>query len=210
MAKLAAYDFDLKYVPGVRNTVADALSREPFVESCIGHRLLKEPYVALLDEVNGVVRGTVQDAFRLTNNCHIVQDTEPDSPDSVSECDLQSERGSIDADEVSAVLSAQCDHGLTNADPPLSQLPEVDPVVPLPQSQLSSLQQQDQAINRVLFYVRRKRKATRREAASEPGGVGGLLRQWKKLKVQNGILYRVIRHHRLSKKIFQFVVPDSL
>ncbi|CAI5660541.1 unnamed protein product [Oreochromis niloticus] len=162
------------------------------------------------NEVNGVVRGTVQDAFRLTNNCHIVQDTEPDSPDSVSECDHQSERGSINADEVSAVLSAQCDHGLTNVNPPLSQLPEEDPVVPLPQSQLSSLQQQDQAINRALFYLRRKRKATRREAASEPGGVGGLLRQWKKLKVQNGILYRVIKHHRLSKKIFQFVVPDSL
>ena len=52
-------------LPGVKNTVADALSREPFIQSCVGHRLLKEPNIALLDEVNGVVRGTVQDDVRL-------------------------------------------------------------------------------------------------------------------------------------------------
>lgn len=63
MAKLAAYDFDLKYVPGPKNTVAKALSREPFVRSCVSHRLVKEPYLSLLDEVNGVITGTVQDAF---------------------------------------------------------------------------------------------------------------------------------------------------
>lgn len=66
MAKLAAYNFDLKYVQGTKNVVADALSREPFVKSCVSHRLLKEPYVSLLDEVNGVVTGTVQDAFRVS------------------------------------------------------------------------------------------------------------------------------------------------
>ncbi|KAJ8355219.1 hypothetical protein AAFF_G00085110 [Aldrovandia affinis] len=75
VAKLAAYDFDLKYVPGPKNTVADALSREPFVRSCVSHRLVKETYLSLLNEVNGVVTGMVQDAFRLTTNCQRLQTT---------------------------------------------------------------------------------------------------------------------------------------
>lgn len=59
VSKLAAYDFDLKYIPGPKNTVADALSREPFVQSCVSHRLVKEPYLSLLNEVQGVVNETV-------------------------------------------------------------------------------------------------------------------------------------------------------
>lgn len=53
-------------------------SREPFVQSCVSHRLVREPYLSLLDEVNGVVTDTVQDAFRLTTNCQDVQHTDED------------------------------------------------------------------------------------------------------------------------------------
>ena len=198
VAKLAAFHFDLKYVPGVKNTVADALSREPFVQSCVGHPLLKEPYIALLDKVNGVVRGTVQDAFRLTNNCQVVRGARSESSD-LNDVHVPQTEGSA---------HRGCGH--LSANLPLPQLPGEDPSTVIPQSQLLSLQEQDPTISRVLFYVQRKRKATRREAAAEPACIGKLLRHWKKLKVQNGILYRVRKDNRLNKKLSQFIVPDGL
>ena len=187
VAKLAAFNFDLKYVPGVQNTVADALSREPFVQSCVGHRLLKEPYIALL-----------------------VRDARSESSDLNDVHDPQTEGSSISSDEVSAALSAHCGCGHLSANLPLPQLPDKDPSTVISQSQLLNLQEQDPTISRVLFYVKCKRKATRREAAAEPACVGKLLRHWRKLKVQNGILYRVRKDNRMNKKLSQFIVPDGL
>lgn len=147
VAKLAAYDFDLKYVPSTKNVVADALSREPFVKSCVSHRLLKEPYVSLLDVVNGVVTGTVQDAFHVTNNCQNVQATSDCKTDNELQDDVNDScSGSIDAAEVSAFLSAHCDGGvspLPMASPRSLQLPDEDPSVSIPFSRLANLQEQD-------------------------------------------------------------------
>ncbi len=51
MAKLSSYNFDLMYIPGPKNSVADALSHDPFTS--ISRRLIQEPYSNLVQEADG-------------------------------------------------------------------------------------------------------------------------------------------------------------
>ncbi|KAL2100544.1 hypothetical protein ACEWY4_002305 [Coilia grayii] len=215
VAKLAAYDFDLRYVPGPKNTVADALSREPFVKSCISHRLLREPYLSLIDDTSGVVQTGVQDAFRLTTNCQSVEVRAGHAD--AAQCSGQDPQPPLSevfsSEEVSAVMDAHQAGGVSQLlcpDVESLQLPDEDPSIVIPQSLLHNLQQQDSVISRVLYFVQRRRRPDARERAAESSCVLRLLKHWKKLRVRDGLLYRVKRDRHLSRKIFQFVIPDAL
>ncbi|KAJ8342714.1 hypothetical protein SKAU_G00326420 [Synaphobranchus kaupii] len=71
-------------------------------------------------------------------------------------------------------------------------------------------QKKDPTINRVLHFVERKRRPSRREQDKESQMVLRILKQWERLTVLDGILYRVTRDPMTKHKRFQFVLPDSL
>lgn len=157
VAKLAPYSFEIKHVPGRLNVVADALSRSPFVHP-LGQRLLSEPYSELLEQVCSVDDSCVQDAFRVT--C-LPQSAENlfASGVSLSEEDVSSLLSSCDDwDAVPALRAAALAGHLRQLAPPcldlFSSLSLVD---------LKNHQRQDRTVNRVLHFVERKRRPSRRE-----------------------------------------------
>lgn len=64
VARLALYQFSIRYIPGSRNDVAEALSREPFVKQSALHFLMRVPYDSLLRKASAVQGEQVQDVFR--------------------------------------------------------------------------------------------------------------------------------------------------
>lgn len=217
VAKLAGYDFDIKYVPGPKNVVADACSRPPFVKERISRRLLQEPYNSLLSEVQGVTCGSVQDTFRSSSH--------DDSHQGVGQVDtspftapLHVQTMSVGTDEMSAFLQShnQWETGArTRAIEALHHVPQLipdgqDSLPAFTEAELRDAQLGDRTLSRVLHYVERRRRPSRRERAYESTTVIRYLKHWEKLVLSNGILYRLSRDQVTKFKRHQYVVPGSL
>ncbi|KAJ8381090.1 hypothetical protein SKAU_G00018680 [Synaphobranchus kaupii] len=159
----------------------------------------------LLEQVCSVNDSCVQDTFHVT--CL------PQSAENLSAGGV-----SLSEEEVSSLLSScgDWDSGPTQRAASLashlSQLapPGQDVFSSLSLADLQSHQRQDPTIDRVLHFVERKRRPSRRERDKESQMVLRILKQWERLTVLDGILYRVTRDPMTKHKRFQFVLPDSL
>jgi len=209
VSKLAPYSFSIQYIPGSRNVVADALSRQPFIRDCVSQRMMSEPYSALLEEAEQVHDNTIQEVFRLSaNTCNVEH-----CPSAFSEsCSLTSV-------EVSAILDVHTEWEVGTRDRAAQWLtqdthqlwsPGLNPLPVFSLRELQEKQQDDSTLSRVLFYVSRGRKPSRRERTGETHKVIKTLKQWEKFKMLDGILYRVSKDVLTKKRRLQYVVPSSL
>lgn len=210
VAKLAPYDFSIQYIPGSKNIVADAMSRQPFVKGRASQRIVSEPYENLLKEASHIKEDAVQHAFRLSAKC---QDVELSSLEQASNC------FSLSSDEVSAILMNQVEWVAGPKEEVYHWLSQdVHNLVPAGQSalpvftleELQEKQSEDPVLSQVLSYVSRGRRPSRRERAKETLKTLKTLKQWEKLKMLDGVLYRVCKDQLTGKKRWQYIVPASL
>uniref|UniRef100_A0A8C5BFE2 ribonuclease H n=1 Tax=Gadus morhua TaxID=8049 RepID=A0A8C5BFE2_GADMO len=207
VSKLAPYFFEIKHIPGRLNVVADDLSRDPFVKP-LSQRLLSEPYSGLLEQVCEVEEGCVQDSFRLT--------CQPQSLGSVAPCAAVDV--SMSEDDVSSLLSSCDDWDSAPRQRAASMSDRLSSLIPPGQDLFSSLsladlqdhQQQDSVVSRVFIYVDRKQRPSRRERCNESQCTLRVLKQWEKLTILHGVLYRVTRDPLTKHKRFQYILPESL
>lgn len=164
---------------------------------------MSEPNGALLDEAQQIKENTVQEVFRLSAN----------------QQSTGLERHSLNNDEVKAILEGHVEWEMGPNGRAISWLAhDVQQLTsagqsPLPifsAKELQDKQQQDSTLSRVLFFVLRGRRPSRREKAHETGRVLKMLKQWDKLKMLDGLLYRVSKDPLTGKKRYQYVVAASL
>ncbi|KAL1257977.1 hypothetical protein QQF64_011221 [Cirrhinus molitorella] len=194
VSKLAAYTFDLKHIAGSKNIVAGALSRDPFTTT-VSHRLITERYGSLLTEAESVDKDGVQGTFRLeANSLHV------SSHSSLVSCDHTTVRTLLNLhnqwETVTELRAMQTVQSIQNV-----ATRGADTLSAIPLEEIRQGQESDQAISKIIPYLGRKKRPSRREMAGMDAGALVLLKQWDRLKVQDGVVSCFQRSFKQTKEV---------
>lgn len=208
IAKLAPFEFEIKYIPGPKNVVADALSRELFARPNTFHQLTLVPYGDLLAEAAAVCPHGVQEACRWS--AHPIDKTPECGQPILSQCAAFVQGGTLSLREVAAVFHAHSQRD-SRVCPHTLLLPQFSQTV-LASDQIGSevlshdvlmeKQRGDNVLSRVILYVERGRRPSRRERVKEPVKAVKLLIGWDRLAMRDGVLYKVVKNAVRKKKSY--------
>lgn len=209
VSKLAPYTFDLKHIPGTKNIVADTLSRDPFAKT-VSQRLITERYDQLVTEAEGIALDSIQDTFRLKVQCQRVK--------SVEQKVVALQSCSVSQADINALLDIHNDWEAAAETRAVQYIQAVQDKLctsqdPLPVFTLAELQQSqesDPTISVLIPFVSRKQRPSRRDRAIFDPKAMILLKQFERLKLQNGVLYRVTKDPISKHTRHQFVLPETL
>ncbi|CAI5673998.1 unnamed protein product [Oreochromis niloticus] len=191
--------------------VGSAVVVEPTRSRCgprASHRLIRVPYNELLAEAEAVVTGGVQEAFRWT--VHSADKASSDDQPVVSQCTAVAQAGMLTSSEVGAVFQAHSEH-VSRVWPHALLLPQCSQTMltpnqsdsePFSHDDLVGHQRCDDVLCRVISYVERGWRPSRRERANEPVDTKRLLKAWDKLTVRDDVLYRVSKNPVTKTKTY--------
>lgn len=203
VAKLSGYTFDLKHIAGRKNIVADALSRDPLVKT-VSQRLISERYHRLLAEAEDVNQDGVQDTFRLqVNSQQVSLQLNPAS------CDHATVRSQLNLhDQWETVTELRAMQAIQSIQNTATSACDINSAIPL--EEIRQCQESDPVISKIMPYLSQKKRPSRRERVGMDFRALVLLKQWDRLKIQDGVIYRGSRDPLSKHKRFQLVIPSSL
>lgn len=193
--------------------MADAVSRDPFAK-LVSHRLISENYVSLLAEADAIGEDGIQDVFRLKVQSHIVKkQAETIYKNQSDSCPLTCGSAVMKAicevyDQCDVATKARAVQLVQSVQQLISPSHDSLPVISFEELQRSK--ELDPTISKAILFVNRKRRPSRRERHGFDSQTLALVKQGERLRVQDGVLYRVTKDPLSKQKRHQYVLPKNM
>lgn len=189
LAALSTYNFSIKYRAGLANKDADGLSRRPNGPPIEDDVFLREREriegfkARVLDTEPKVISSEVISAVCQRHSCHI---------------------GSDESDHSVLVESLALD---ASAVPDCFAHSGQDTLPGMKKEDWHKCQREDPSLKKVISFIEAERKPHFRELRGDSSEVRLLTKEWKKLQLQDGVLYRKCFDH--GNEVHQLVLPQK-